>query len=285
MNFRLFAFERIARSQKDLSYQKEEQFMLHESPVLSVAFSKNGELLCSGDQKGCIKVWRYRSGKCIREYKNAHENGVTTLRFSRDGGQILSGSFDGMVRCHGLKSGRVLKEFRGHTSYVNCAIWLASEKLVLSGGSDGTVRLWDAKSASLVRTVRPPQRHAADEAAILGIAPFPQNVEHFVVTQETQVVLMTQEGQVIRSFHIDKPAGEGKPGEEQVGFAAACVSPRGEYVYGLGADDKLYAFQMETARIEESFAVGQQAIGLTHHPLQNAVATFGEDGTLKVWVP
>ena len=39
--------------------------------------------------------------------------------------QVLSGSFDGSVRVHGLKSGKMLKEFRGHTSYVNDAIWSA----------------------------------------------------------------------------------------------------------------------------------------------------------------
>lgn len=37
--------------------------------------------------------------------------------------QVLSGSFDGSVRVHGLKSGKMLKEFRGHTSYVNDAVW------------------------------------------------------------------------------------------------------------------------------------------------------------------
>ena len=38
---------------------------------------------------------------------------------------MLSASFDGLARVHGLKSGRLLKEFRGHTSYVNAAIYSA----------------------------------------------------------------------------------------------------------------------------------------------------------------
>lgn len=38
---------------------------------------------------------------------------------------MLSASFDGLARVHGLKSGRMLKEFRGHTSYVNAAIYSA----------------------------------------------------------------------------------------------------------------------------------------------------------------
>lgn len=39
--------------------------------------------------------------------------------------QVLSGSFDGTIKVHGLKSGKMLKEFRGHTSYVNDAIFSA----------------------------------------------------------------------------------------------------------------------------------------------------------------
>ena len=36
---------------------------------------------------------------------------------------MLSSSYDGLARVHGIKSGKMLKEFRGHTSYVNYAIY------------------------------------------------------------------------------------------------------------------------------------------------------------------
>ena len=36
---------------------------------------------------------------------------------------MLSSSYDGLVRVHGIKSGKMLKELRGHTSYVNDAIY------------------------------------------------------------------------------------------------------------------------------------------------------------------
>jgi WD40 repeat-containing protein SMU1 len=92
-------------------------------------------------------------------------------------------------RVHGLKSGRMLKEFRGHTSYVNDAIfsadgsqvgprpliagmWLGAASWqqcqchvllagnadvcdslpaqVISASSDATVRVWDAKSCDCI---------------------------------------------------------------------------------------------------------------------------------------
>ena len=42
---------------------------------------------------------------------------------------------------HGLKSGKTLKEFRGHTSFVNDAIFTTDAHNVISASSDGTVKV------------------------------------------------------------------------------------------------------------------------------------------------
>ena len=83
---------------------------------------------------------------------------MTCLQFSKDNSQLLSASFDMTVRVHGLKSGKTLKEFRGHTrfyiilqqyaldqncfvSYVNSVSFTPDGHQVLSGSSDGTVKV------------------------------------------------------------------------------------------------------------------------------------------------
>lgn len=44
-------------------------------------------------------------------------------------------------RLHGLKSGKTLKEFRGHTSYVNDAIFTSDGTRVITASSDGSVKV------------------------------------------------------------------------------------------------------------------------------------------------
>ena len=41
---------------KDLQYQAEEAFMMHDKAVLALAFSRDSELLVSGSQDGKIKA-------------------------------------------------------------------------------------------------------------------------------------------------------------------------------------------------------------------------------------
>ena len=95
------------RLKLDLPYQAEEQFMLHDSAVLAAAFSRDSELLATGDQDGRVKVWRVRTGQCLRRFDSAHSQGVTSLAFSRDGTHVLSASYDTLVRwaARGVQAG------------------------------------------------------------------------------------------------------------------------------------------------------------------------------------
>lgn len=57
-------------------------------------------------------------------------------------------------RVHGLKSGKMLKEFLGHTSYANDAIYSPDGSQIVSAASDGTVRVWEAKSCEQLRAFK-----------------------------------------------------------------------------------------------------------------------------------
>ena len=130
---------------KDLQYQDEGSFMMHDKAVIAVAFNKESELLATGSQDGQIKVWRIATGQCARRYEKAHSQGITCITWAKDSSQLLTGSFDFTARVHGIKSGKTLKEFRGHKSYVNSAVYTKDNARIVTASSDarlpGTCRM------------------------------------------------------------------------------------------------------------------------------------------------
>ncbi|KAK9792254.1 hypothetical protein WJX73_008889 [Symbiochloris irregularis] len=263
---------------KDLEFQAEERFMMHDGAVLALNFSRDSELLVSGSQDGKLKVWKVRTGQCLRRFDAAHTEGVTCVCMSRDGSHVLSASFDGLVRVHGIKSGRLLKEFRGHTSYVNSAIYSPDGAQVISGSSDGTVRVWDGRTCEVVLAMKPPQAPAGGEPAVAAVILLPQNSEHLlVISRSSTACILTLKGQVVKTMTSGKATG----GD----FVGACLSPRGEWLNCLGEDGIVYSFAVAPGRLDNYLDVveGKGAIGLTHHPHRNLVATWAVDGALKVW--
>lgn len=262
---------------KDLQYQSEETFMMHEDAVLCLNFSRDSEVLVTGSQDGRIKVWRIRSGQCLRKFERAHGQGVTSVSMSRDGTQVLSTSFDGTVRVHGMKSGKLLKEMRGHTSYVNYAIFNSDGSQIISASSDATVRVWDSKTCECIQAFRPPQTTAGGEVAINSVHLNPKNTDQVIVCNRSSTVfVMTLKGQVLKTFSSGKREG----GD----FLACEPSPQGDWLYCLGEDNIMYCFSVQSGKLEQFMQVCDKGpIGLTHHPHRNIIGTYASDGMLKIW--
>ena len=282
----------------DLPYQANSEFMVHDSSVLSLAHSPDGELLASGTSNGDVCVWGVASGRCLRKFSKAHPVGVLCLAFSQDGSKVLTGSLDHLSREFGLRAGKLLQEYRGHSASVQAVDASCGEgarAVVLTGSADATVRVWRPSTGECVRVVSLPGSGGVGASvagppivAVLtfeeqgrggggGLTPdlivVPRGPVAYVVSGET--------GAITRTFRSLKDTG--------ADFVAACLSPKEKYLYAVTEERLMYCFDVATGQLDRTVEIGDyDCIGICSHPQKNIVATFANEGSrgkVKLWTP
>ncbi len=157
-------------------------FAGHEESVYALAWNPKGTLIASGDRDGVTRIWDAATAKIVKSLPNP-ENAIFALSFSADGSRLYRASADvvsyetvkwaaqgkplklpsaritdfklngssaaisaggGQVLTWDLKSASA-KLLGQHEDGVSSVAWFGGR--VVSGGADGAIRTWDAKTA------------------------------------------------------------------------------------------------------------------------------------------
>ncbi|CRH02361.1 conserved Plasmodium protein, unknown function [Plasmodium relictum] len=266
----------------ELIYQKENNLMMHDNPIVSLCISKDDEILLSGDSKGLIKIWRIKSGSCLKTI-NAHTHPVTSINFNKDQTQILTSSYDNTVKIFGLKSLKCLKEFRKHSSVVHSSIYTLDNSKVICGTDEGKIYVYNQKNCECISSfyvyynikdnlIYPP---------VNNIILISKTLDELILvcTKSPYCYIMNTKGKIIKTYTnvIDKEK------DYSVNFVYACISPNYKYVYCLGDNQNLYCFNYNTTKLETQIKIHEKdSLGILHHQNQNLMASWALDGTLNI---
>ena len=319
-------YEKLRTS--DLQYQKNDELMMQDSSILAIDVSHDGTMLASASSCGNVCVWKIADGRLLRKLERTHGGSggssdqgcaVTCIQFNPDASKVLTGGHDSTCREFGLLSSRMIKEFRGHKSYINCCSYVIlpnssvvthSEAdgernflAVATASADGSVIVWNGRTAEPLREIIPPISTANntsihDTESIVSSRSI-HTVIHLhsppntmvVVPRSDRAFLMSLSGSILQTYVRDDVQG--------TDFLAATVSPSNQWLYISANDGKCIVFDLNSGKVERILAsftqecVGKsdttfEISGILHHPHCSFIGGYSNDksqkrGMLSIW--
>ncbi|MEO8700600.1 MAG: protein kinase [Kofleriaceae bacterium] len=119
--------------------------------VAQIAVSADGSRIAAGLADRTVRIWDAASGKVLKVLRG-HSDLVMDVQFSPDGTNLASASYDKTIRVWELASERH-RVLRGHQLSADRLAWRSNKQLV-SGSRDGTLRVWDVPAMDLPTTAQ-----------------------------------------------------------------------------------------------------------------------------------
>ncbi|KAF6826871.1 transcription initiation factor TFIID subunit 5 [Colletotrichum plurivorum] len=138
----------------------------HDSSISAVAWHPNGTYVFSASDETdkSVRMWSVVTGQCVRVF-TGHTDYISSLECSPNGKILASADNSGNIFFWDIQKGTRIKRSRGHGKG---GIWSMSfsveSNVLVSGGQDGSVRVWDVDLPAEGHKVVQQQQQAAAPA-------------------------------------------------------------------------------------------------------------------------
>ncbi|PHH75393.1 hypothetical protein CDD80_2400 [Ophiocordyceps camponoti-rufipedis] len=120
----------------------------HDTSISAIAWHPNGAYVFSASDETdkSIRMWSVVTGQCVRVF-SGHTDFISALECAPNGAILASADCAGNISFWDINKGTRIKRSRGHGRGGIWSLSFSAESTVLvSGGQDGTVRVWDVES-------------------------------------------------------------------------------------------------------------------------------------------
>ena len=135
--------DRTARLWVSDHIRQQRIFAGHDQDVDCVCFHPNSAYIFTASSDHTVRMWAVTTGNAVRMFTGITGN-ITAMECSRDGKILAAADDQGSIYLWDLAPGRLLKRMRGHgKGGIWSLSWSVESTVLVSGGADGTVRVWD----------------------------------------------------------------------------------------------------------------------------------------------
>lgn len=134
-------------------------------PVSLTTRTKN--VFIAANAAGAVQHWHMTSGKCLHSIDDT-ENQVYAVDYNQEGTKFVTAGKDTAIRIYDEATKTLLTTMQGGMGYSNraspghsnrifsCKVMPDDENIIVSGGWDNTVQIWDIRAGHSVRSIYGP---------------------------------------------------------------------------------------------------------------------------------
>ncbi|TTR84638.1 WD40 repeat-containing protein SMU1 [Bagarius yarrelli] len=207
---------------------------------------------------------------------------VECARFSPDGQYLLTGSVDGFIEVWDFSTGKICKLWRirngqclrkferAHGKAVTCLCFSRDNSQLLSGSFDQIIRLHALKSGKMLKELR-------GHMSCVNDVIFSHNGQFAISASADGTVKIWNVNTTECTITIKTP--DIPEGSDITVNNVVLVPKNPEHFVVCNRTSTVVVMNVQ-GQVHE-----KDVIGVTHHPHQNLIATYSEDGLLKLWKP
>ncbi|KAJ2450007.1 60S ribosomal subunit assembly or modification protein [Coemansia sp. RSA 2336] len=241
----------------------------HEDSVCAVKFSNDGSFVAAGGMDGKINVYNLETEKrsCVLEGPDE----IQWLCWHPRGHVLLTGATDASLWMWSLPSGDFMNVFNGHGAPVTCGQFTHSGRNIVSGSEDGSLIVWDPKTAAIVQQFSPSDERFHQEG-----------ITSLAISKDDQVFLTGSMDHTAKLVHSNGTVlGSFENASESVETVGLCD------VLSLAAtgsvDGSLSIWDINTLRLRTTLKHDDSVNQLKWHRDSPLLTSVSMDCTVRTW--